>query len=244
MLHSELRQLQAPEQELIVLDQQLVEIARREPQLQLLMTSPGANYVVALGLLPAIGDVTRFQDGDRLASYLGLVPITRQSVNKCYHGRITKAGNPQVRWLLTQACQHVSRHPGPLGGFFRRLARRKPRQFALMALARKLVTVAYLMLKHNELYRYARPELMAKKFTALLGKYLPKEQQVQHSPLRASARRGLSVVYQHAGLPSTLTPEQLPVGERRMLDERQLTKFVEELQHSHPTGVAASGSSL
>lgn len=101
MLDSELRQLQFVEQELTVVDQQLVEIARKEPLVQLLMTLPGANYVVALGLLSAIGDVTRFQDGDHLASYLGLVPSTRQSANKCHHGRITKAGNSQVRWLLT-----------------------------------------------------------------------------------------------------------------------------------------------
>ncbi len=82
------------------------------------MTLPGANYVVALGLLSAIGDVTRFQNEDHLASYLGLVPITRQSANKCYHGRITNTGNPQVRWLLTQACQRVSRHPGRSAGSF------------------------------------------------------------------------------------------------------------------------------
>lgn len=144
------------------------------------MTLPGVSYVVAMGLLSASGDVTRFRDGDHLAFYLGLVPITRQSANKCYHGRITKAGNPQVRWLLTQACQHVSRHPGPLDGFFRGLARRKPRHVALMALARKLVMVAYLMLKHNEPFRYARPELMAQKFTDLSVKYLPKDS--QHPP--------------------------------------------------------------
>lgn len=231
MLDSELRQLRSVEQELTVVDQQLVEIAREEPRIQLLMTLPGANYVVAMGLLSAIGDVTRFRDGDHLASYLGLVPITRQSANKCYHGRITKAGNPQVRWLLTQACQHVSRHPGPLGGFFRRLAKRKPRHGALMALARKLVTVAYLMLKHNEPYRYARPELMAEKFTNLSSKYLPKESQPQPSPLRRSAKQGLPAVYHQAGLPATLTPEQLPAGERRMLAERQLTQFVDELHH-------------
>lgn len=57
-----------------------------------------------------------------------------------------------------------------LGAFFRRLAKRKPRHVSLMALARKLVTVAYLMLKHSEPYRYARPELMAKKFTELRDK--------------------------------------------------------------------------
>ena len=231
MLDSELRQLQSVEQELIVVDQQLVEISRKEPLVQLLMTLPGVNYVVALGLLSAIGDVTRFQDGDHLASYLGLVPITRQSANKCYHGRITKAGNPQVRWLLTQACQHVSRHPGPLGAFFRRLAKRKPRHVALMALARKLVTVAYLVLKHNEPYRYARPELMAEKFTELRDKYLPAEQRGQQPRLRPSARNGLSAVYQQVGLPQVRSPEQLPPGERRMLDNHLLTDFVHGLHN-------------
>lgn len=104
LLDSELRQLEHIDQELIVVDQQLVTMVRGEPRVQLLMTLPGANYVVALGLLSAIGDVTRFQYGDHVASYLGLVPIARQSANKCYHGRITKAGNSQVRWLLIQAC--------------------------------------------------------------------------------------------------------------------------------------------
>lgn len=235
MLDSELRQLQATEQELIVVNQQLVEIAREEPRIQLLMTLPGASYVVVMGLLSAIGDVTRFRDGDHLASYLGLVPITRQSANKCYHGRITKARNPQVRWLLTQACQHVSGHPGPLGGFFRRLARRKPRHVALMGLARKLVTVAYLMLKHNEPYRNARPQLLAEKFTNLSGKYLPKEPRPQPSPLRRSAKQGLPAVYDEAGLPPTLTPEQFPAGEQRMLAEQHLTQFVEELHHPDTT---------
>ena len=51
------------------------------------------NYVVALGLLSALGDVGRFRDGDHAASYLGLVPSTKQSGRNCYHGPITKAGS-------------------------------------------------------------------------------------------------------------------------------------------------------
>ena len=134
---------------------------------QLLMTLPGVNYAVALGLLAALGDISRFRDGDHAASYLGLVPSTRQSGNQCYHGHITKAGNWPARWLLTQAAQHVARHPGPLGAFFRRLAKRKNRNVAIIAMARKLVLVAFLMLKNNEPYRYARPELMREKFSRL-----------------------------------------------------------------------------
>jgi hypothetical protein len=55
-----------------------------------------------------------------------------------------------------------------------------------MALVRKLATVAYLMLKHNEPYRYARPELMAKKVIEPRSRYLPTEQRSQHTRLRAS----------------------------------------------------------
>lgn len=132
ILDSELWQLEQIEQELLVVDRRLLDVARNEPRVQLLMTLPGVDYVVALGLLAALGDISRFRDGDHVASFLGLVPSTRQSARKCFHGRITKAGNSQARWLLTQASQHVSRHPGPLGAFFRHLSKRKPRQVAVM----------------------------------------------------------------------------------------------------------------
>jgi transposase len=235
MLDSELRQLGQVERELVVVDQQFVEIARQEPRVQLLMTLPGVNYVVALGLLAALGDITRFADGDHAASYLGLAPVTRQSGAKCYHGHITKAGNSQARWLLTQSAQHVTRHSGPLGAFFRRLAKRKNRQVAIIAVTRKLVTVAYLMLKNNEPYRYARPDLMATKFTALQSKHRGATSRSEKPSLRGPARAGLAKVYQAAGLPSVTVPEQLSHGEQRMLTQHKLTDFVGQLYQPSPT---------
>jgi hypothetical protein len=235
VLESELRQLDQVEHELKGLDLVLAGVAAQNDRVRLLMTLPGVSYVVALGLLAALGQVDRFRDGDHAAAYLGLVPKTRQSGAKCYHGRITKAGNPQARWLLTQACQHVARHPGPLGAFFRRLAKRKPRHVALMALARKVTTVAYHMLKNNEPYRYARPELVAKKFTKLRA-HSPQEQQVsgRASSLQPAARAGLAVVYQQAGLPKVTVPPALPEGERRMLAARKLTEYVDQLYSPSP----------
>jgi transposase len=228
VLDSELRQLAKIENELAVLDRELVARAQREPRVQLLMTLPGIDYVVALGLLAALGDINRFRDGDHAASYLGLAPSTRQSANRCYHGHITKAGSSQARWLLTQGCQHVARHPGPLGAFYRRLAKRKNRQVAIMAVARKLVTVAYLMLKNNEPYRYAKPELMAHKF-AFLNRAMNGSAPRRKHGFKAQARVGLTAVYAHAGLPPVVTPDELPNGERRMLTERKLNDFVGEL---------------
>src|SRR3982751_4778950 len=69
-------------------------------------------------------------------------------------------GCPQTRAMLVQVVQAASDHPGPIGAFFRRLRRRKKYNVAVIATARKLVTIAYLMLKNNEPYRYAKPELV------------------------------------------------------------------------------------
>ena len=225
VLDSELRQLAGVEQELATLDKHLAGIAKEEPKVQLLMTMPGINYVVALGLLAALGDISRFKDGDHAAAYVGLTPTTRQSGDHCYHGHITKAGNSQTRWLLTQSAQHAARHPGPIGAFFRRLSKRKNRNVAITAVARKLVTIAYLMLKNNEPYRYAKPELMRKKFTALdiLSKGRRSTGAVQPT------KSGLADVYDAAGLPQVTTPEKLTEGERRILRNNNLRQFVREL---------------
>ncbi|WP_339629436.1 IS110 family transposase [Gimesia maris] len=228
MLDSQLRQITQVNQELEIVDQHLVEIARTDSRARLLMTLPGVNHVVAVGLLAAIGDIERFCDGNHAASYLGLVPSTRQSGNKCYHGIITKMGYPHCRWLLTQACQHISRHTGPLRAFYRRLVKRKPRQVAIMALARKLVTIAWQMLKQNEPYRYAKPMLMAKKFTDLDRKYR-QEQRRTPSAARAKAGDGLTAVYDEIGFTDSLSLDQVPDGERRMLIEKDVMMFVEEL---------------
>jgi transposase len=226
-MESNCRQLDSVDRELVLLDQKLAGEAYNDPRVQLLMTLPGINYAVAMGLLAALGDISRFRDGDHAASYLGLVPSTRQSANHCYHGHITKAGSGTVRSLLTQAAQHVSRHPGPLGAFFRRLAKRKNRNVAITATARKLVLVALLMLKNNEPYRYARPALMRQKFSHLGETATGKRSPV----LRGRPKPCLSEIYEAVKLPAVKQPHELPRGERRMLEERKLVEFVEELYH-------------
>jgi transposase len=225
---SELRQLDAVDAELVAVDTQLIAITATYKEVQLLMTIPGVNYVVALGLLAALGDIGRFRDGDRAASYLGLVPSTKQSGPHCYHGPITRVGSAQARGLLTQAAQHASRHPGPIGAFFRRLAKRKSRQVAITAVARKLVTIAYLMLKNNEPYRYAKPALMREKFAKLQGVGRGATGPGRR-PRCTKAGSDLVDVYRAAELPPVSAPEGLPAGERRMLAERGLEPFVKGL---------------
>ncbi len=210
-----LRLYGAVEQETRKIDDQLMAMAYEDGRAKLLMTLPGVAHGVAMSLLAALGDITRFKDGDHAASYLGLTPSLRQSAAKRHHGRITKAGCPQTRGMLTQAAQAAADHPGPIGAFFRRLRRRKRHNVAVIATAKKLVTIAYLMLKSNEPYRYAKLDVVKPKFTACRSKAKP----------TAAAR--LNALYRLHGLPTCQTPAEWSTGERRALDQAAVRPFAD-----------------
>ena len=116
----------------------------------------------------------------------------------------------------------------PIGAFFRRLVKRTNRSVAIVAVARKLVTIAFVMLKNNEPYRYARPALMHNKFTAL--KILPNKPNGKGRTSKAAT--GLTDVYRAARMPEVSSPETLSAGERRMLTERRLKGYVREIYRS------------
>jgi transposase len=241
LIDSDRRLLAACEAELEALDRTLVQEAYAEPRVRLLMTLPGVDYTVALALVAVLGDVHRFTDGDHAAAYLGLVPSTYQSGEHCYHGPITKQGNRRARWLLIQAAQHVAAHPGPLGVFFRRLLKKKNRNVAVVATARKLVVIAWHMLQANEPYRYAQPAATEAKLARLRVKATGQRRKT--GPAKGSApaahqgtgqrrRRvpSLPEVYAAEGLPAATAPTGLPAGEARALTAAGVSDYVEQIQ--------------
>lgn len=152
-----LSQLELVQQQVAAGAREIDQLAWADPRAKLLMTLPGVGAATALTLLAALGDISRFPSGDQAAAYLGLVPSTYQSGDKAYHGRITKRGSSHARWMLVEAAWHFLDHPGPLGAFFRRIAHKKNRNVAVVATARKLVILAWHLLKSNQPYRYAQP---------------------------------------------------------------------------------------
>jgi transposase len=229
-----LRLYAAVEKELSEVEDQLMVLAHKSHQAKLLMTLPGVAHGVAMSLIAALGDIARFKDGDHAASYLGLVPVTRQSGGKCYHGSITKAGCPQTRAILIQAAQHAASHPGPIGAFFRRLRKRKSHNVAVVAVARKLVTIAFLMLKNDEPYRYAKPDTVRAKLNAVrrkAGEAAPKKPVKATESERVAGR--LNATYRRSALPAAKGPEQWSAGEHRALAETDVTAFAREV-HAEP----------
>jgi transposase len=231
-----LRLYDAVDGELEALDVQLRTLAHHDDRVRLLMPLPGVAHGVALTLIAALGDITRFRDGDHAASYLGLTPVVRQSAGKCYRGSITKAGCSTTRSMLTRAAQHAADHPGPLGAFFRRLRKRKTPNVAIVATARHLVAIGYLMLKNDQPYRYAQPDrVRAKRRHAARAAEEtgspPPRRPVEPEPPPPPDR--LNRTYARAGLPATQGPDEWTPGERRALDAAGVTAFAEEV-HAPP----------
>jgi transposase len=138
--------------------------AELHARLNRLMTIPGVSLVVGAGLLSAIGDVTRFKSGKRLASYFGLVPSTYQSGNsKAFHGPITKQGRKLARWLLLEAAEHTVKSPGPLRACYLRLKKKRNHNVAKTAVARKMCELIWHLLTKNEDYLYQIPRLTQEK---------------------------------------------------------------------------------
>ncbi len=237
-IDSDLRLLEAHEAELEALDKDLAQRGCQDQRVKLLMTLPGVGTAVAQTLLAALGDPSRFPDGDHAASYVGLVPSTRQSADKCYHGPITKHGCAHARWVMVEAAQHLDDHPGPLGGFFRRIAAKKGRNKAVVATARKLVVIAWHMLTANEPYRYAKPVSTRIKLAHLRisgggdrrrGGVPPGSMKSQPTGLGSTRLiPSLAEVYASEGLPlCTMAP-----GEQRTIKQAGVEGFMETIQAS------------
>ncbi len=236
------RLLAAVEQELTALEQSQVVDAAADPRVRLLLTLPGIDVAVATALLAAIGEVRRFPTAARLAAYLGLVPSVHQSAQHCYTGPITKQGASHVRWLLVQAAQHLDRHPGPLGAFVRKLQRRKNRSIAIVAAARKLVTLAWHVLCSGEPYRYAVPRVTQEKLARLRRRATGERRRTgppagrprstaYGTDQRTRTVPALATVYQQEGLPA---PGPASATEARVVaTDPAVHQFVLNLQRTH-----------
>jgi transposase len=117
----------------------------------------GVGRTIAAILVAEIGDVDRFRSAEALCSWAGLTPRHRESDIKTTRGSITKQGSKLVRWALIEA---VSRyHGGPkLAGDFRRIAERRGKNKARVAVARKVLTLVYYGLRDGEIRCLAQAE--------------------------------------------------------------------------------------
>ncbi|WP_240418386.1 IS110 family transposase [Paenibacillus periandrae] len=134
------------------------EVAKRldpfQEQLDRLDTIPGIARRTAEQILAEIGtDVgARFPSAAYLCSWIGLVPGHNESAGKRKPSK-TRKGNKYLRAALTEAAQSIRGSDNYLGAQYRRIAARKGRQRAAIAVAHSMMTIAYYLLTRGENYR-------------------------------------------------------------------------------------------
>jgi transposase len=140
------------DQQIAVLDRAVKVAAEGNERARLLMTQPGVGPITALAYVLTLGEVTRFQRGKQVASYLGLIPQEHSSGGKQRLGGISKQGNRFMRKLLVEAAQSVVRYdPGFRREYLHR-CHQKPKAVAKVAAARKLAVRLFWMLRTNTAY--------------------------------------------------------------------------------------------
>ncbi len=132
--------------------------ALASPEIRRLVTIPGVNLITAATLMAVIGDVGRFASARKLVGYLGLDPRVRQSGSAAARmGRISKEGAASARRVLCEAAQAAMRTPGPLRAFGQRVGARRGHQVAVVAVARKLASLAWRLLDKRPGLRLCQP---------------------------------------------------------------------------------------
>lgn len=119
----------------------------------LLDTIPGVSQRVAEIIVAEVGsDLRRFPSANHLASWAGVCPGNNQSAGRRLSGK-TRKGSRWLRQALTEAAQVAGRSKTTyLGAQFRRIAARRGKRRAVIAVAYTILVIAYHLLTRNEAY--------------------------------------------------------------------------------------------
>ncbi len=157
-----LRARQELRTELAGLEKLLRDLARTDPDCRLMMTMPGVGAVVALTMRSAVDDPSRFRSSKDIGPWAGLTPRRNQSGERDVVGQITCAGDAALRTALYQAANAVLCRSAPswLKSWALRVAERRGRKRATVALARRIGVVLHRMWRDGTEFRFTRDEAM------------------------------------------------------------------------------------
>ena len=110
--------------------------------------------------LAAVDDVHRFRSSRKLVGYSGLAPTVRSSGERTQYGSISREGRRELRAVWVQIAHLVAidktRATRPLRTWFNKVAKRRGKKTATVALARRLLVIAYHLLREETEYDAAR----------------------------------------------------------------------------------------
>jgi transposase len=127
------------------------QLARHDDRVAVLCRIHGIGRYLAMLIVAEIGDIDRFPSARHLCAWAGLTPTVRSSDAKARLGHISQLGSGALRWALIEAAQRNTHGDGPLAETFQRIAERRGRQIAKVAVARKILTLCFYGLRDGEI---------------------------------------------------------------------------------------------
>ena len=125
--------------------------AKADDRVDVLTQIRGVGRYTAMLIIAEVGEIRRFPNARHLCAWAGLTPTVRSSDGKARLGRISRQGSPALRWALVEAAQKCTTGGGPLRESFERIAKRRGRKIAKVAVARQILTLSYYGLRDGEI---------------------------------------------------------------------------------------------
>jgi transposase len=149
---------QAAAERLVTLEERIVRHARQDATARRLATIPGIGPIPASLLAATVGGhIGAFPSARHFAAWLGLVPRQHSTGGKTRLGRITKAGNAEIRRLLVIGATAMVRRAAPwnsqAGRWVQGVLARRPVRLVTVALANKMARIAWALMTRQEVYR-------------------------------------------------------------------------------------------
>jgi len=168
VLQTELKHLAQVEQLVAAVTGKLDQLAQADPQVARLRTIPGVGPRTAEVIVTVLDQPDRFATRRQVAAYAGLVPRRWQSGQMDRSGRITKRGSPLLRAILNQSAWIAVRCNPELRAFFLRIGggQKKRKKQAIVAVMRKLLVIAWALLRDETTYQATRLRTEAEKTAA------------------------------------------------------------------------------
>ena len=145
-------------------DRRLTALVAADPAMTLLATAPSVGPITASPIVATVDDVRRFTSAHQFEAFLGLVPGEYSSGEKRRIGRITKAGNVRVRYLLVEAGLATAAHEGRRNGGSAGVGVGDRGGGQIARAARRLAGTLYAMWRDGVAYdpHFARPRVASR----------------------------------------------------------------------------------
>jgi transposase len=150
--------IEALDKQIHAADKEIRQLVKTSEVCLRLMTAPGVGPLTAMRFVATLDEVKRFATAHDVQAYLGLTPGENSSSTRTRRTHLTKAGSPQMRWLLVQAAWTAQRcaPKDPMVCWTTQVAERRGKRIAAVALARKLAGILFAMWRDGTTYTAQR----------------------------------------------------------------------------------------